>query len=300
MTERARVLVTGANGHLGRRLVSHLAGEHHVHAVVRSEPARRQLEELPDIADIETSVLDYRDSQALTEAARESTHAVHLVGIIKESSRSRYEDAHEATTRALSAAADACGMKRIVYLSILGADVASPNPCLASKARAERTLLEARTPTLILRVPMVLGENDFASSALKRRAQASVNVLLRAQSREQPIYAGDVIQAISAGLEREALDDVILNLAGPESLSRQQLIRRAGALTGHRPRCLSIPLAIGLAAAHLLERVSPNPPITRAMLGVLDHDDDIDPAEAAKRLEIELTALDETLRRCVP
>ena len=223
---------------------------------------------------------------------------MHLVGIIKESSRSRYQDAHEATTRALSAAAHASAMKRVVYLSILGADVASTNPCLASKARAEQILLDAPTPALILRVPMVLGENDFASTALKRRALASVNVLLRGGSREQPIYAGDVIHAISTGLERTALDDVTVNLAGPESLSRNALIRRAGALTGHTPRAFSLPLGIGLAAAGLLERVSANPPITRAMLGVLDHDDDIDPSEAAKRLDVELTSLDETLKRC--
>ena len=299
MTTRERVLVTGANGHLGRGLVSHLAANYRVRAIVRSEHARRQLTEVVDTTDIETRVLDYRDSQAVSDAAREASYAVHLVGIIKESSRSRYEEAHEATTRALSAAADANHIQRIVYLSILGSDVSSTNPCLASKARAERILLDARTPALILRVPMVLGENDFAAMALKRRARASVNVLLRGRSREQPIYAGDVIAAIGVGLERPGLDDVILNLAGAESLPRHRLIRRAGQFTGNAPHAFSVPLGIGLAAALVLERVSGNPPITRAMLGVLDHDDDIDPTDAVKRLGIELTSLDETLRRCI-
>ena len=42
-----------------------------------------------------------------------------------------------------------------------------------------------------------------------------------------------------------------------------------------------------------------DPPVTRAMLGVLNHDDDVDPAEPCRRLGLELTPLDETLRRCV-
>jgi hypothetical protein len=49
----------------------------------------------------------------------------------------------------------------------------------------------------------------------------------------------------------------------------------------------------------LLERVSANPPLTRGMLGVLDHDDDIDPKPACERLGLELTPLDTTLLKCV-
>lgn len=298
MTDRKRVLVTGANGHLGRRLVTHLAPTYRVRAIVRSERARRQLEQAAGPKDAEINVLDYGDRDGLAAAARECAYAVHLVGIIKESATSRYEEAHEATARALADAADAAQMERVINLSILGSDAASTNPCLASKARAEQILLEARTPAVVLRVPMVLGENDYASMALKRRARNRVNVLLRGASREQPIYAGDVVDAIAASLTCPGLDNVIVELAGPLSLTRRALIRRAGELTGHRPRSLSIPLGIGIAAAFLLELISSNPPVTRAMLRVLDHDDEIDSTEAVSRLGIELTPLDEMLIRC--
>ena len=49
----------------------------------------------------------------------------------------------------------------------------------------------------------------------------------------------------------------------------------------------------------LAEKLLANPPLTRAMLGVLDHDDDIDPKPACDALGIQLTPLDETLLRCV-
>jgi uncharacterized protein YbjT (DUF2867 family) len=291
------VLVTGANGHLGRRLLARLAGERPLRAVVRSERAARAV---AGAAEVETRVLDYADAQALRAAAGGCSHAVHLVGIVKEGSTSSYRRAHEATCEAMAAAAAAAGLQRIVYLSILGSDPDSPNPCLASKGRAERILLAAKTPALVLRVPMVLGEGDPASQALRSQARAPFVFVTRGgTSREQPIYAGDVVEAIVAGLTREGLDDVALDLAGPESLSRRELLARAAALHGRRPRALPLPLGLVRGGVGLLERLTSDPPLTRAMLGVLDHDDDIDPSQGCRSLGIELTSLDETLRRCV-
>ncbi len=293
------VLITGANGHLGRRLVAHLAGQYRVKAVVRSERAREQLAEVSQAAGVETIVLDYGDGPALVAAAEDCTHAVHLVGIIKESVTTSYRQAHEEATQALIEAADANRLLRIIYLSIHGSSPDSSNACLASKGRAERLLLQAQTAALILRIPMVLGEGDFAAAALRKWADASVNLLIRGDSLEQPIYAGDVIRAIAAGITKADLDDVVLDLAGPESMSRRDLTRRAANLMGNRPRSLSLPLAVGTTLAFLLEKISKNPPVTRAMLGVLDHDDDLDTAGACKRLGIELTPLDEMLLNCL-
>ena len=298
--ELGRVLVTGANGHLGRRLLARLAGERPLRAVVRSERAAAQIAELPAAADVDVAVLDYADAGALTRAAEGCSHAVHLVGILKESSTSRYEQAHEATSRALVQAATSHGLKRIVTLSILGSAPDSPNACLASKGRAEQILLEAKVPALVLRVPMVLGEGDHASRALAGRAGGSSALLTRGgASLEQPIYAGDVVEALVAGVTAPDLDDVSLDLAGPESLTQRELVLRAAKLRGAAPWIIPVPRFAPFVAAALLEAVSKDPPVTRAMLGVLDHHDSVDPVAAARRLGIELTPLDETLRRCV-
>lgn len=297
--EAATVLITGANGHLGRRLVAHLAGQTRVKAVVRSERARQQLAKVPQADAAEIIVLDYSDRQALAAAAHDCSHAVHLVGIIKETAATSYRQAHEEATEALIAAADANQLRRIIYLSIHGSHADSSNDCLASKGRAERLLLRSKTAVLILRVPMVLGEGDFAAAALRRRGQAALNLLIRSDSREQPIYAGDVIRAIAAGITTTGLDNEVLDLAGLESLSRRELTERAGKMMGKQPRSLSLPLAVGMTLAFLLEKISKNPPVTRAMLGVLDHDDDLDVTGACARLGIELTPLDEMLRSCL-
>jgi NADH dehydrogenase len=276
-----------------------------VRAVVRSERAARTLRELPvrdlpEAPGVEIVILDYADVGALSEAAEGCESAVHLVGIIKEGSTSRYAEAHEATSTALSQAAARAGMRRIVYLSILGSHPDSPNACLASKGRAERILLDGVTPALILRVPLVLGPDDFASRALRAQAQSRFVPLLRGGvGREQPIDADDVVAAILSGIARLGLDDVALDLAGPESLSRRELLERTAALHGNRPTVIPIPLRLELAVAGLLEAVVQDPPLTRAMVGVLDHDDVVDAGKACERLGIRLTPLDRTLRRCV-
>ncbi|TFG92976.1 MAG: DUF2867 domain-containing protein, partial [Myxococcales bacterium] len=114
------ILVSGANGNLGRRLLHRLAGTHALRAVVRSERAALAVRSAGALPAPEILVLDYADEEGLAAAARGCTHAVHFVGILKESRTSRYFDAHERACEALARAADAAGLRRIVYPSILG------------------------------------------------------------------------------------------------------------------------------------------------------------------------------------
>ena len=302
--EGARVLVTGANGHLGRRLIRRLARDDapafSVRAVVRSERAAAALRELPEATRIEIAVLDYRDADQFARAAHGCCHAIHLTGIIKETRSNRYADAHEATCLALARASAAAGLERTVYLSILGSDPASENACLASKGRAEQILLDAQTPAVILRVPMVLGPGDATARVVKAEACARLLPLLGGgRMRTQPIFAEDVVAAIIAALTRPGVCDVALDLAGPEPLPQREFVARAARLYGRRPRVIPIPLALARGLALLAERLFANPPLTRAMLGVLCHDDCVDTEPTCKRLGIELTSLDELLRQCI-
>ncbi len=299
MSERL-VLVTGANGHLGRRLCRRLAvgpAPRPVRALVRSERAAQQLRELPESARPEIAIVSYTDVDQLAARAAGCDVAVHLVGVLKETRINRYADAHERPCRALAEAADRAGLRRVVALGILGADESSPNACLASRARAEAILLRAKTPAVVIRVPMVLGEGDAACSALLRQARGPRTRLVRGgASLEQPIAARDVVEALAMALDRPGLDDAVLELAGPESLSHRALVERAAAVLGTRPEIGSIPPALANAFAWLAERASADPPLTRAMLGVLEHDDAIDPEPACARLGIALTPLDDALR----
>ena len=297
------LLLTGANGHLGQRLLRHLGSQQprpELHAAVRSERAAATLAALPEAAQPETHLVDYLDREAVESAARGCRGVVHLVGILKEGSTSRYEDAHEGTTRVLAEAAAAAGVQRIVYLSILGSRPDSPNACLASKGRGEQILLESKVPTTVLRVPMVIGPGELATAALRGRASAPFTFAIRGGgSLEQPIDGDDLVRAVVAALADESPESRALDLAGPESLTSRELVERAGAILGTSPRQIPVPLGLVRFAAACFERFSADPPLTRAMLGVLDHDDAIDPEPACRALGIELTPLDVSLRRAL-
>ena len=287
-----KVLITGANGHLGQRLIEALAGSVDVRAAVRSARAAEQLSRFDGIEVVEVS---YTDAASMTQAVTGVDAVVHLVGILKEGGGNTYEQAHEQSCATLVAALhDLRDTVRVAYVSIVGSSVDSGNACLRSKGAAEEVLLRAIPNTTVLQVPMVLGENDYASRSLSGKARSALSFGFRMASLEQPIYAGDVVEALRASLtERFGR----LQLAGPEALSRRALVQRAAAVLGRETRVVSLPMGIGMALAGLLERVSTNPPVTRAILGVLDHDDEVDADPAARSLGLELTALDVMLER---
>lgn len=293
----ARLIITGANGHLGRRLIEALSMQgHELCALVRSTSAAEAIHrQHPALASLNVGVVDYRDATAIAGWLEGTSAVVHLVGIIRETPGNRYRDAHEATCTALVEAARMANVSpHVIYLSILGSNSSSLNACLHSKGAAEEILLASGLPVTVLQVPMVLGEDDFATAALRHKAMSAVSFGFRLGSLEQPVYAGDVVAAIQGALS--APPGGRLLLAGPESLTRLELVRRAGAVLGNQPKQISLPIALGRFIVSTLERLLAHPPMTRAMLDVLDHDDQIDPNPAASRLGVTLTPLDDMLR----
>ncbi len=304
-SQPARTLITGANGHLGRQIISHFAItsgasgglQEHVRALVRSQTAAGVLQELRPQRRPEIVICDYADAAALTEAAAGCRHVVHLVGIIKETRGASYSSAHERACEALVRAAAAAGVERIVYLSIVGATPDSRNQCLASKGRAEQILLAGPVPVTVLRVPMVIGPDDFASHALRQAACSRIVPLVSGGSTmQQPIDSRDVILAILAALEDSTAERLVLDIGGPERLTHRALVRRAAELHGGNPLVLPVPAALARGFARLAARLLGNPPVTPSMLEVLQQDDCVDEAESCAQLGIVLTPLDETLR----
>ncbi|MCP4905027.1 MAG: NAD(P)H-binding protein [bacterium] len=292
------IVVTGANGQLGRTLLARLAmsGHSSVRALVRSERARDTVCALGLAPAPQIRVVDYTSPREMGAAIAGATAVIHLVGIIKEWPGARYVEAHEQTCHALAVAASRSGVERIVYLSILGSTPDSENDCLSSKGRAETLLLDGRVATTVIRVPMVLGGNDPASASLRRSAQASkLRLIAGGRTLQQPIDARDVIRAILAACTAAPGRDLALDAGGPECLSHRNLVLRAARLWQNEPRIASIPIGPTRFAVGILDRVLRNPPITRAMFEILQHDDRVDPDILCRSLDLELIPLDQTL-----
>jgi uncharacterized protein YbjT (DUF2867 family) len=289
-----------------------------VRALVRSSAAAQTLAQSLRPADTEIRCTDYTDLAQMADALAGCSAVIHLVGILRETPGNRYVDAHERAVSTLVAAAQRAGVRHIVALSILGADEQSSNACLRSRGRADQLLRSAPLAGTVLEVPMVLGGDDHASRALAARARRALSFTFRAESLEQPIDIEDVVSALLAwrhgvAAASQAASSVRaeagaeagthtgmpsrLQLAGPVSLTRRALVQAAAARVGKRTRVVSLPLTLAYGLAGLCERLLRAPPITRAMLGVLDHDDEIDPAPALAVLGLTLTPLSATLDR---
>ena len=292
------IVVTGANGQLGRAILSRLSRESRadVRALVRSERARKTIESMGLDPAPEIRVVDYLDPSEMEEALRGKRQIIHLVGIIKETRETRYVEAHEQTCHVLALASSRAHAERIVYLSILGSTPDSKNPCLASKGRAEAMLLDDRVPTTVLRVPMVLGGNDPSSRSLRKQAKSpSIRLIAGGRTLQQPIDARDVVQSVLAACTAHPGRDLSLDAGGPECLSHRNLVLRAARLWDNEPRIRTMPLGLARFGVTLLERLLPNPPITRPMFDILQHDDRVDTEVFRRTLGIELTPLDKTL-----
>jgi NADH dehydrogenase len=296
-----KILVTGANGNLGKKFILS-KGEVNVCALVRSEKAKDDLMSFikaNDIQDVQIVKCDYLDEQAIKELAKSCSYLLHLVGIIRENKDNRFNVVHKQTTKVLMEAIKGSGIKKCCYISILGAKEDSINACFSSRGFAEKLFLDSYIPSLVLQVPMVLGEGDYASEALKKNALSRINFTFRKLSLEQPIYAQDIIDVVNIDIKRALEEDHspsgIKTLAGPTSLTRERLIEKTAKQLGVKVKVFSLPLFLGYTLAKICEMLVSKPPITQAMLGVLDHDDDIDPLPSSKELGINLTTLDEML-----
>jgi len=298
---QAGILITGANGHLGQRLIPVLARQRPVTAVVRSEQAAVSLgatiAALPAATAANVSVinLDYVDVDGLRAATANCDEIIHLAGILKESPWSTYQQAHEDTTQALLEATTNGPIKRIHYLSIVGSSPDATNPCLASKGRAEEMLLSSSIPALVLQVPMVLGEGDYAAAALNAQARRGLNIVFAVNARDQPLYAGDVVNALINGSKLDNGFNERVTLAGPSAIDKRTLVKQAAGLLGNQTRVIGLPKTLALGMAKLFSLVSKNPPVTEPMMDILHHDDNYDTSSACETLQLTLTSLDDML-----
>ena len=306
--ERAaeRILITGANGNLGRQLVESLSGTPDqpasipVRALVRSERAAEQVRNLSTAQSPEVVIGDYTDETSMRQALTDCDVVVHLVGIIKEGGGATYEAAHEETCQVLARCAAQAGVRRIIYLSIVGSRPDANNACLRSKGQAEAILEQGSVPVTVIRVPMVLGPDDIAASALRKQAQAPFLLLVAGgRTMQQPIDSEDVLLAVRKCLEKNEGQNQFIDLGGPERLTHRDLITRVASLHGRKPFIVPIPMWLARGFARSLEKLLSNPPVTVAMLEVLQHDDRVDEARSCETIGMTLKPLDSTLKAYV-
>jgi uncharacterized protein YbjT (DUF2867 family) len=184
------------------------------------------------------------------------------------------------------------GVDALVHVSAIGADAASASAYGRSKAEGEAAVRAAFPTATILRPSIVFGREDqFVNRFAAMIAKAPVVPVLRAGTKFQPVYVGDVAAAVFAALaDPDKAAGKTLELGGPDVLSMGALIRWIASATGRTPHIVELPDAVGGAIAAF--GFLPGAPITGDQWKMLAKDNVVSTTNGLTLLGIAPTPLD--------
>ena len=172
--------------------------------------------------------------------------------------------AHVELPKRLAAACRAAGVRRLIHVSALNAEVNGPSQYLRSKGQGEAELRAAGAALdlTIFRPSVVFGpEDSFLNLFARLQRFAPLMPLGNTRARFQPVYVGDVARAIAASLARRDAVGQAYGCCGPRVYTLAELVRYAGELSGDRRPVIELPEALARLQAGLLELL-PKPPLS--------------------------------------
>ncbi|MSQ07096.1 MAG: NAD-dependent epimerase/dehydratase family protein, partial [Dehalococcoidia bacterium] len=209
------VLVTGATGFLGRRVVRELLDRgHRVRALVHT-PGREALLPPGSVTVHQGSV---SQPESLAAACWGVDAVVHLVAIIRRSKGASFDDVNrQGTANVVAAAKAAGGVQKLVHVSVIGAADNPALPYLQSKWQGEQAVVNSGVPYTILRPSLLFGEGDEFLNTLAGlvRVLPVVPVVGSGRNQFQPIAAEDLAKCVALALERPPLNGQTIEIGGP-------------------------------------------------------------------------------------
>ena len=290
-----RVTVFGGSGFVGRHVVRRLAARGDVVRVaVRDPVAAAFLKPMGNVGQVVPMRVDISDAAAVAEAMRGADAAINLVGILVESGRQRFDAVQGEGAERLAAAARAAGVQRFVQVSAIGADAASDSAYARSKAAGEAGVRRHYPDAPVLRPSVVFGPEDDFFNRFARMAQLAPAIPLvgGGRTRFQPVYVGDVAEAVLRALDAPAASGRILELGGPRVMSFRDVVGYVLEQTGRRPALVDLPFGVAMALAAILEKL-PAPQLTRDQVRLLRRDNVVaEGAPGLRELGIEPTPVE--------
>lgn len=284
-----QVTVFGGSGFIGRHLVARLAERGIVvRAAVRDVTAAQFLRPMGDVGQITPVRASVTDDKAVAAAIDGSDTVVNLVGILFGRGRQTFEAIHRDGAARIARHARAAGVDRLLHMSALGASLQSPARYAWSKAAGEDAVHEAFAGATVVRPSVVFGpDDDFFNrfAALARLLpvlpvfgcpapafrNGSLDLYGDGGTKFQPVYVGDVADAMMACLDRKDSAGQTYELGGPSVYSFKALMELVLQATDRKRLLLPIPFWVASLEATFLELL-PNPPLTRDQVTLLKSD----------------------------
>ena len=293
------ILITGATGFIGSRIVHALRAEDRaVRALVRdpADPGRLHA------WGCETVVGDVTDAASLRRAVEGCDVVIHLVAIIQ-GSQAAFDRVMTQGTRDLVAAAREVGVRRFVLMSALGFDEQTKDlvPYYRAKWQMEQDVKASGLEHVIFRPSFVFGPEGGALQQFKKIAKLAPVTPIPGPGtqRIQPIWVDDVAVYFAAAVDKPEAANRTFELGGPDVVTWNEFWTRLKQALGKRRPSLHIPFGLMRAQAVVLERL-PKPPVTRDQLKMLAAGDNVvTTSDAVDTFGLPLVPLDEQLRRAV-
>lgn len=266
--------VFGGTGFIGRAVVKRLAQRGFILRVVSRDPVKaRRLAPLGGVGQIVPFPADTGSDEAVRAALAGAEVAVSLIGILYERRPGDFDRLQGELPGRIGRMAAAEGVSRLVHVSAIGADPASPSAYARSKAAGEAALRAAFPAAVILRPSIVFGPEDsfFNRFAAMAAMTPFVFPVVSGDTRFQPVHVADVADAVMAAIERDDTPGRTYELGGPRVWTMRELMAFILQATGRKRRLLDMPPGLMRAQARLLEKL-PNPPLTQDQLLLLGRD----------------------------
>jgi len=267
------VTVFGGSGFLGRYVVRALAAKgYQVRVACRRPDLAGHLQPLGNVGQIHCVQANLRYRWSVERAVEGADSVVNLVGILAESGKQTF-DSVQARGAAWVAEAAAAQGANLVQLSAIGADRDSEADYARTKAQGEAAVLRAKPDAVILRPSILFGpEDDFFNRFAGMACVSPVLPLIGGgQGLFQPVYVGDVAQAVVKGVDGSLQGATTWELGGPEVLTFQQCLERMLELIGRRRFLMRLPFAVANSLAGLLQYL-PGAPLTPGQVEMLKTD----------------------------
>jgi NADH dehydrogenase len=260
-----RVAVTGGTGFVGIHTVRALKDAGHEVVVVARGTVRQ-----PKGERVTFVRADVTSSPKLAEVFAGCDAVVHLVAVIREKGRQTFDRVNRESTVRVAEAVKEAKVGHLVYQSALGADPDPRFPYLVSKWSAEQAVRESGVPYTTLRPGLIFGPGDGFFTLLTRmmRIEPVIPIAGNGRTLFQPIAVQDVTRCIVLAIERGPSGRVH-EIGGPDQMTYDEIILTIKAELGLHRKLVHVPVPMMMPLAFMMEKVLPNPPVTRDQLRML-------------------------------
>ena len=301
---KAETLVTvfGGSGFLGRHVVRALANRgYRIRVAVRRPELCGHLRPMGKVGQIHAVQANLRYPDSVAAAVRDADAVVNLVGILFERGNQRFDAVMTAGAEAVAQAANAAGAP-LVHVSAIGADPEAPSRYARAKGQGEAHVLAAQPAATIVRPSIIFGpEDDFFNrfGALARLSPA-LPLPGGGHTRMQPVFAGDVGEAIAKAVDGELRPGTAYEFGGPHVRTFKELMEFVLATTARKRLLVPVPFALMKLQAAFLQ-FAPKPPITPDQVELLKGDNVVsDDARRDGRTLEGVGIIPETIEAIVP